>query len=317
MSTPANIPFTLIQFDSATQIRAEIDPQVVSDYAEAMRAGEKFPPLEVFEGTDKGGIKIYFLGDGWHRALAYQENGDVTVPAHIHEGGKAEAIAYALSANARHGLKRCTADKIKAVRVAFERFAGMSDRAIAELCAVSPTFVGKHRPQLSTVDSCQRKGMDGRTRSLPTGKPVVAKAGSVLEAMQTPVPQWSTPLTAMEQHGLRELQRQTGDVITNPEKTDEELEAAARAYVAAHPEEQAKIEAIKQEAAMTAAPVAEVRAPILKPSQGGGGAFDSAKWKLRAREVLVAWMAEVPAKHRQAAAEYLRNQVSEIEQAGA
>lgn len=307
MST-AHIPLSAIQFDSATQIRAVIDNEVVQEYADAMKAGERFPAIDVFADEGKEGVEKYWLADGWHRAMAHGRINDVTVPVVIHQGGKEEAIKFALSANAKHGLKRNTADKIKAVAVAFERFAGMSDRAIADLCAVSPTFVGKHRPQLSTVDSCHRKGLDGKTRNLPVSKPAeLAPAVEVVTA--------DTPLTPLQAYGLREMERQLGADITSPEKTDEQLKAEALAFVAANPEEQAKLEEVRREGeALAATAAVEVRAPILRPSGAvGGGGFDSARWKLRAREVLIAWMAEVPVKHRQAAAEYLRNQVSEIE----
>lgn len=299
MST-AHIPLSAIVFDSATQIRAVIDNEVVQEYADAMKAGERFPAIDVFADEGKEGVEKYWLADGWHRAMAHGRINDVTVPVVIHEGGKEGAIKFALSANAKHGLKRNTADKIKAVGVAFERFAGLSDRAIADLCAVSPTFVGKHRPQLSTVDSCQRKGLDGKTRNLPASKPAPVVPMSTINPNLTLAEEqriMSTP-PAILAYGARIVEQALGGDITNPEKTDAELEAAARAVV---------------DAENAAQPVAEVRAPILRPSGAVGAGFDSARWKLRAREVLVAWMAEVPAKHRQAAAEFLRNQVSEIE----
>ena len=37
-----------VAFDAGTQIRAAIDTQVVSDYAEAMTGGATFPPIVLF-----------------------------------------------------------------------------------------------------------------------------------------------------------------------------------------------------------------------------------------------------------------------------
>ena len=38
-----HVPLSSIDFDSATQVRAEINHDVVVDYAERMEAGDKFP----------------------------------------------------------------------------------------------------------------------------------------------------------------------------------------------------------------------------------------------------------------------------------
>lgn len=163
-----HIALSSIDFDSATQLRAEINSQTVSDYAERMKDGDKFPPVDLFEVGDH-----YLIGDGWHRLLASQKNGDVTIPAEIHTGGKTAAIRFALGANAKHGMARTNADKRKAVEVALREFGNLSDRAIAELCGVSDPFVGKLRPQLQTVSSSPetRIGADGKERRLPTPKP--------------------------------------------------------------------------------------------------------------------------------------------------
>jgi hypothetical protein len=163
-----HINLTAINFDSATQTRFEIDDPTVNAYAEAMAAGEKFPPATLFKDGSR-----YIIGDGWHRLLAAQKNGDVTFPCEISEGNRREAIKFALRANATHGKPRTNADKRKAVVIALKEFADHSDRSIAELCAVSPTFAGKVRAeQLSTVDSSQpRLGSDGKYRKLPDWEP--------------------------------------------------------------------------------------------------------------------------------------------------
>ena len=55
-----------IRLDGGTQPRAKIDQAVCDEYAERMKAGEKFPPIDVFfDGED------YWLADGFHRISAY------------------------------------------------------------------------------------------------------------------------------------------------------------------------------------------------------------------------------------------------------
>lgn len=161
-----NVPFSAVLFDSATQVRVEINNEVVGEYAEALAAGSSFPPVVLF-ADQVGPAAKYYIGDGWHRLLAYQHNGDVTVPAVVHVGGRERAVKYALSANDRHGLKRTNADKRKAVEVALKNFGDelKTGDAIASICAVSTPFAIKVRSEFLTVknsDGGKVMGKDGK-----------------------------------------------------------------------------------------------------------------------------------------------------------
>lgn len=164
-----HIPITAIDFDSATQLRAEINSEKVNEYAERMADGDKFPPVDLFEIGDR-----YLIGDGWHRILAYQKNETLTVEAEIHSGGRTEAIRFALGANAKHGMARTNADKRKAVEVALREFPNLSNREIARICGVGYTLVGEQRKQLTETGSSAepetRIGADGKERRMPTRK---------------------------------------------------------------------------------------------------------------------------------------------------
>ncbi len=162
-----HIPLTSIEFDSCTQLRAEINAQTVSDYADRMNEGDKFPPVDLFQVGDN-----YMIGDGWHRLLAYQKRGDVTAPAEIHQGGRADAIRFALGANAKHGMARSNADKRKAVEVALREWTNLSDREIGRMCGVGHQMVAKVRPQQLDESSSSpqpetRTGADGKVRRMP------------------------------------------------------------------------------------------------------------------------------------------------------
>lgn len=158
-----HVNLTAINFDSATQIRAEIDDPTVNAYAEAMAAGEKFPPATLFKDGER-----YIIGDGWHRLLAAQKNGDVTFPCTIGGAGRREAIRFALSANAKHGLPRSNADKRKSVEIALREFPKLSDRTLAEMCAVSHTTVQRIREDQVAQSATSRNGKDGKTYSVPS-----------------------------------------------------------------------------------------------------------------------------------------------------
>ena len=98
------------------QVRCEINEGVVGEYAEAMKAETEFPPIIVFtDGTR------YYLADGFHRVAALKRLEREEVNATVYEGGFADALRYALGANAKHGLRRTNADKQRALEIAWER----------------------------------------------------------------------------------------------------------------------------------------------------------------------------------------------------
>jgi len=152
-----------ITVEAGFQCRAGLDKATVDNYAERMRAGDTFPPMDVFEIEDQ-----YQLVDGWHRHPAALKAGLTEFAVEIHHGTRNDALRYALQANATHGLPRSNRDKRRAVGIALERFPNDSDHAIADLCAVSHVLVGKVRGQLETVSSSgPRVGRDGKKRNLP------------------------------------------------------------------------------------------------------------------------------------------------------
>jgi hypothetical protein len=60
-----SIPIANIRLDGGTQPRAVLDFEAIEDYAEAMGAGMKFPPVVVFYDGEN-----YWLADGFHRVKA-------------------------------------------------------------------------------------------------------------------------------------------------------------------------------------------------------------------------------------------------------
>lgn len=149
-----------IELDASIQCRADIDIATVNEYAEAMRDGAEFPPVVLF-GTESK----CWIGDGWHRVMAAKSIGREDIAANLQPGGRMDALKAALSANAVHGRRRTNADKRCAVAIALREFGKMSDRTIAEMCAVSHTLVENMRRALSPSigNECQsRTTSDGR-----------------------------------------------------------------------------------------------------------------------------------------------------------
>lgn len=171
MKTEA-IKLTNIRTDAGTQSRFIINDDVVTEYAERMLEGDKFPPVVLFHDGSE-----YYLADGFHRVLAAQHNGFKDILAEVHKGGWLDALKYSLGANRANGLRRTNADKRHCVELALKEFGKMSDRAIADVCGVSYTFVSERRKELeqvtTVVTSQTRTGKDGK--EYPAHKPEPAE----------------------------------------------------------------------------------------------------------------------------------------------
>ncbi len=149
-------------------LRHELNRDVVEEYTELIQSGASFPPPKVFH--DEAG---YFLLDGLHRIEAHRQAGETKVEVELWQGSRDDAVRFALSANATHGLRRTNADKRACIRTAIREFPSISDREIARICGVDNKTVGSVRrnsteevPQLSAE---KKLGHDGKMRRMPRG----------------------------------------------------------------------------------------------------------------------------------------------------
>lgn len=139
----------LIRADERCQPRATFDTELVNQYAEAMAAGDTFPPVKTFfDGAD------HFLADGFHRYHAAKSLGLVEIDADVSEGTLRDAILYSCSANAAHGWRRTNDDKRRAVLRLLNdpEWQRWSDREIARKCNVGADMVGRLRPAPSVAE---------------------------------------------------------------------------------------------------------------------------------------------------------------------
>lgn len=158
----------LDRISASLQTRANIDEDTVASYLEDMKNGDKFPPAHVFSD---GTTMVYLLADGYHRYHASKRAGFVDLLCEVHEGGKLEALKFALRSNISNGLRRTNADKRRCVEIALKEFADQSNRVLAEMCCVSDMMVADMRAQLqescSSSTPATRTGKDGRKRKVP------------------------------------------------------------------------------------------------------------------------------------------------------
>lgn len=143
--TPRDIPLSCIK-DGGAQMRVEMSPDIINEYAEAMLNGAVFPPIIIyFDGTD------YWPGDGYHRIEAARKIERYNISAEVREGSARDAILCGIGSNATHGLRRTQADKRRAVEnlLTDPEWARWSDRKIAEAAKVDHKTVGKIRHEMS------------------------------------------------------------------------------------------------------------------------------------------------------------------------
>jgi hypothetical protein len=151
------------------QVRARLCEETVKEYAEAMAAGAKFPPVIVFhDGTN------YWLADGFHRLEAWKRNNVNSIKAEVKEGNRIEALKFAFGANSSHGMRMSNEDKRQAILMCYENRVALglgevpSARAVAEMCGVSDYCARDHlRESRTWADATERQGADGKTYKLP------------------------------------------------------------------------------------------------------------------------------------------------------
>lgn len=144
-----------ILMDTSIQCRASIDMGVVNDYADRISEGDKFPPVVLF-----GDAGRCWIGDGWHRIVAYRQLDFIEVETDLRRGGRADALKHALGANAIHGHRRDRADMRRCIEIALQEFPRLSNNAVAELCGVSDHTVASVRGPAS--QNTKLTGKDGK-----------------------------------------------------------------------------------------------------------------------------------------------------------
>lgn len=157
------------------QSRVSIDWEIVEEYAQAMRDGAAFPPINVFYDGAK-----HWCWDGCHRIHAARQAEKPSIIAIVESGSRRDALLAAAGANTEHGLRRSNDDKRRAVQMLLEdeEWSGWSDREIARRCNVDHVFVGKMRSShTGDVTSMERTFIHPKT-----GKPTTMNTAPIADA---------------------------------------------------------------------------------------------------------------------------------------
>ena len=208
-----------LQLDSTIQSRTSLDMITIQEYAEDMRNGDEFAPVEViFDGTQN-----YYVWDGFHRVSAAREAGIPRLNANVQRGTKQDAQWLALGANRNHGLRRTNEDKRRAVEMALQhpKAVRLSDYQIATHCGVGHTMVSRFRESIYTIsiDKTTRQVIrNGSTYTMDTaniGKQNGATFDSTAPAISTDTrplfAEAELDVDAVDEIELPELRYQDGD----------------------------------------------------------------------------------------------------------
>jgi hypothetical protein len=160
MTTTSPEPMRRVRISALrTEVRARaaLDENAVKEYADAMRAQAKFPPVVVFKDHE-----ALWLADGHHRVEAGRRAGRMVIRAEVHTGGRREALLYACGANAAHGVRRTNADKRRAVKLMLNdpEWRQWVNLEIARRCAVDEGLVRRVLASCNIQWSLSKLGRD-------------------------------------------------------------------------------------------------------------------------------------------------------------
>ena len=175
----------LLRLDGGTQTREAMDDEAIQDYADALDAGMKFPPVDVFFDG-----KEYWLADGFHRVRAHLAINRASILIEYHVGGREDAMLFAAGSNLSHGLRRNNADKRNAVLMVLSTRAGAtwSSRKIAETVGVGHKFVDdcKNPERAEVRKADKRKPDDSKVRVFDAPAPAETPAEVASDATPSP-----------------------------------------------------------------------------------------------------------------------------------
>jgi hypothetical protein len=151
-----------IRTDGDVQSRERISDDYVEELADLIKAGQKLPPVDVYnDGTD------IWVSDGFHRIHAHLKANKRTIRCDVKKGTKTAAMLASCAANQSHGLRRTNADKRRSVELTLKLKPDWSDQAVANHAGVHVNTVALTRRQLPQNVGVERTGVDGKKRKIP------------------------------------------------------------------------------------------------------------------------------------------------------
>jgi hypothetical protein len=136
-----------IRRDGETQHRTTVNPGIVAEYSDLMRAGVVFPPVQVWwDGSE------FWLSDGFQRIQAAELASFREITANVLHGTLSDARWDSYAANATHGVRRTAEETKRVVRLAIEHpmAANLSNVELARHLKIPETTLRRWRHKLSS-----------------------------------------------------------------------------------------------------------------------------------------------------------------------
>jgi hypothetical protein len=177
------IPFNRLRYNRETWVRDAVDTGRVDQFAEQIKEGQEFPPIEVVPCADGN----YLIGDGIHRSMATHRLGRTEIEAVIvtpqpNESPEQCAYRIALEMASKSALPLTGAERRRAAVHLLETQPELSRRQIALLVGVSHSSVNQWAIE---VDECSTPD-DEADRRMPVGQSpdrVAARMASMLDRL--------------------------------------------------------------------------------------------------------------------------------------
>lgn len=207
------LPIELITIDKDLQARVRLDTDHVEHLRTVIRAKQprRGEPVVVFHykvdvpDTNKKKVEgeyplvsqdNYLLADGFHWIEAAKQEGKKKVEVQVREGGRSDALRYALGANAFHGKNRTTPDKERAIGLCLTNRKSLkanSNKEIARITQTSEVLVRRVREEWEALHPSEkdtvRMGKDGKprgaTQKVPASRQQAAEVKKAVENIAT------------------------------------------------------------------------------------------------------------------------------------
>jgi ParB-like chromosome segregation protein Spo0J len=147
------LPLTDLTIDH-TQVRQEVNMNIVRRYSERADAGDRFPPVEV---TFDEATVTYYLTDGFHRYWSARQLGKAKIRCMVKPGDKRDAVVEAAKANHTHGEPLKMRDKRRAISMLIYHLPDAKPEQIAEWTKSSVQHIRDVMHELSSGESVKLK----------------------------------------------------------------------------------------------------------------------------------------------------------------
>ena len=172
--------------------RASRDESHVRKLDELRIGGVELPPVDAYWDEIRDEL---WLADGEHRTTVFERAGETHIAANVHEGGRQEAIAFAMKCD--RGLRRQSKDDEHCLRLLLQdpEWAQWSSRVIAERLGLKRRTVDRIRDRIEGNVVSPRVGADGRIR-----KPRTSTGALTQLSGRKPSSDWSKPAEDLQCH---------------------------------------------------------------------------------------------------------------------